>query len=430
MAKSESAFGIAASRLSRRTMLRGAGVALALPMLDCMAPRAEAQSAAQSEPRRMVAINFELSFHQPNLMPQQSGRDYSLTRYLEPLADVRNDFTIMSGLSHPDVDGGHYASVSWLTGAPHPAAAGFRNSISIDQLAAKYIGLQTRYATRQMHTGISISDNGVIIPGNPYPAKHFNEMFLEGRPDQKAKQIKRLQDGQSVLDVVLDASRQMQQRVSRHDRRKIDEYFTAVREAEQSLQKAEQWQHRPKPKVDAKPPNPIQNRAQIRERSQQFYDVMFLALQTDSTRLMTYVVNDSTVQPAISGVSQNYHNLSHHGQDEEKLKQLALVEAEYLKLFGDFIRRLKGAQEGGSSLLDRTQIVFGSHMHDGLHNNQNLPIILAGGGYQHGQHLAFDSDNNTPLANLYVSMLQRLGLPIDRFASSTGTLAGLDARGV
>ena len=327
-------------QLSRRTMLRGAGVAIALPALECMIPNLIAQT-KQTEPRRMIAINFELSFHQPNLMPKQAGQNYQLTRYLEPLEDLRNDFTLISGTSHPEVDGGHYASVAWLTGAPHPAAAGFRNSISIDQLAAKHIGLQTRFATRQMHTGISISDNGVIIPGNPIPAKHFNEMFLEGRPDQKAKQIKRLQDGQSILDVVLEASQRMQKRVSRHDKRKIDEYFTAVREAEKSLQKSEQWHNKPKPKVDAKPPNTIQNRAQIRERAKQFYDVMFLALQTDSTRLMTYVCNDSIVQPAIQGVSQNYHNLSHHGQDEEKLKQLALVEAEYLKLFGDFLRRLK-----------------------------------------------------------------------------------------
>ena len=154
---------------------------------------------------------------------------------------------------------------------------------------------------------------------------------------------------------------------------------------------------------------------------------MFLALQTDSTRLMTYVVNDGNVQPTIPGVSQSYHNLSHHGQDPEKIKQLTLIQAEYVKLFGDFLQRLKDAKEDSSNLLDRTQILLGSHMHDGLHNNQNLPIILAGGGYRHGQHLAFDKDDNEPLANLYVTMLQRLGLDIDRFASSTGTLNGLQA---
>ena len=414
--------------ISRRTTLRGAGVGVGLPTLECMTSCAAAQT-ARPVPRRMVAINFELSFHPPHLIPHQSGDNYQLPLYLQPLQDVRNEFTIISGTSHPDVDGGHAASSSWLTGAPHPAAAGFRNSISIDQFAARHIGLETRFATRQMGTGISVTPNGVKVPGSPYPARHFNDMFIEGRPDQKAKQVERLREGLSVLDVVLESSKRMQRRVGRHDRRRIDEYFTAVREAELSLQKSEQWHNKPRPAVDAKPPSTIQNRAQIVERAQQFYDVMFLALQTDSTRLMTYVVNDSTRVPVLPGVGQNYHNLSHHGQDPEKIKQLAIVEGEYLRLFGDFVRRLKEAQEDSSNLLDRTMILMGSHMHDGLHNNRNLPIILAGGGFRHGRHLAFDQDNNTPLANLHVTMLQRLGLPVDRFASSTGTLNGLDPVG-
>ncbi|MGZ0171231.1 MAG: DUF1552 domain-containing protein [Planctomycetales bacterium] len=408
-------------------MLRGASVAVALPALECMIPRAVAQS-AQTAPRRMVAINFELSFHPPNLMPEKAGRDYELTPYLQLLADVRNEFTVISGTSHPEVDGGHAASKSWLSGAPHPGAANFKNSISIDQLAAKQIGLLTRFASRQMGSGIAISANGVKLPGSPYPVHHFNEMFLEGRPDEKAKRIDRLREGQSVLDTVLEASRRMQQRVSRQDRQKLDEYFTSVRDAEQNFQKSEQWQNKPKPKVDAKPPTRIQDRARIIQKAKQFYDVMHLALQTDSTRLMTYVVNDSSLVPVLPGVSQNYHNLSHHGQDPEKLKQLGIVEAEYLKLYGDFLRKLKETSEGDSNLLDQTIVMLGSHMHSGGHDNRNLPIILAGGGFKHGQHLAFDQTSNSPVANLHVSMLQRLGLDVDHFATSTGTLSGLEIR--
>lgn len=420
----KSAFGIHAPRLSRRTMLRGAGVAVALPALECMVPRSVAQ-ANNTVPRRMVAINFELSFHPPNLIPEKAGHDYELTPYLQPLEDVRNDFTVISGTSHPEVDGGHSASVSWLTGAPHPGAANFRNSISIDQLAARQIGLQTRFASRQMGSGIAISANGVKLPGSPYPLHHFNEMFLEGRPDEKAERLRRFREGQSVLDTVLEASRRMKQRVSRQDQQKLDEYFTSVRDAERNLLKSEQWQNRPKPAVDVKPPTRLQNRAMIIELAKQFYDVMHLALQTDSTRLMTYVVGGSTQVPALPGVSQNYHDLSHHGQDPEKLKQLGIVEGEHLKLYGDFLRKLKETSESDSNLLDRTMVMLGSHMHSGGHNNQNLPIILAGGGFQHGQHLAFDQNDNTPLANLHVSMLQRLGLEIDRFASSTGTMNGI-----
>lgn len=408
--------------IPRRTMLRATGVAVALPTLECM-------TAAQARPAdhqvRMVAINFGLSFHPPNLMPEETGRDYKLTRYLQPLEDLRNDFTVISGTSHPEVDGGHSASVSWLTGAAHPGAATFKNSISIDQLAAKHIGSRTRFASRQLGTGIAVSANGVKVPGSPYPVHHFNEMFLEGRPDQKARQIDRLKDGRSVLDTVLEASKRMRKRVSRQDQQKLDEYFVAVRAAEASLQKSEQWHQRPKPKVDAKPPTRIQNRAMIVQRSKQFYEVMHLALQTDSTRLMTYVVNDGDYVPVIPGVSQNYHNLSHHGEDPQKLKELALVEAEYLKLFGDFLRKLKQTPEGDSNLLDRTMVLLGSHMESGRHANTNLPVVLAGGGFQHGQHLGFDKKNNAPLSNLYVTMLQQLGLEVDRFSTSTGTLNGL-----
>jgi hypothetical protein len=174
------------SPIPRRTLLRGAGVAIALPLLECMKPASVLAQATKLPPRRMIAINYELSFHPPNLMPEKAGRDYELTPYLKPLADIRDEFTVISGTSHPDVDGGHSASASWLTGAPHPGAANFRNSISIDQLAAKQIGSQTRFASRQLGAAIAVSANGVKLPGSPYAVHHFNEMFLEGRADQKA----------------------------------------------------------------------------------------------------------------------------------------------------------------------------------------------------------------------------------------------------
>jgi hypothetical protein len=376
---------------------------------------------------RMVAIGLELSLHPPNLIPEKAGRDYELPLYLQPLEDLRNDFTILSGTSHPDVDGGHAASKSWLTGAPHPGAANFQNSISIDQLAARKIGLQTRYRYLSLGSGgISVSSNGVSIAGNIYAARLFEQLFVEGRPAEKARQIERLREGQSVLDTVQEAARRMKQRVSSADQRKVDEYFTSVRDAELRLAKSEQWQHKPKPKVDADPPQRIQDRARIIQQGKQIYDIMLLALQTDSTRLITNAVGGGSYVPVIPGVSMVYHDLSHHGQDPEKLKQLAIVESEQVTLFGDFLRRLKETSEDESNLLNRTMVLFGSHMHSGNHDNRNLPIIFAGGGFRHGQHLAFDPDKNHPLANLYVTMLQRLGLELDSFASSTGTLPGLN----
>lgn len=412
--------------LPRRTFLRGAGVAIALPALECMVPVVIAKDAKQSEPRRIVAINMELSFHPDNLIPAKPGRDYETTRYLKLLADLRSEMTVISGTSHPDVDGGHAASKSWLTGAPHPGAANFKNSISMDQLAAKHIGLKTRLASIALGgDSISVSANGVKIPGVPFPSHYFKKMFLDGRPDEKARQIEKLREGQSVLDTAMESAKRMRGRVGSVDQRKLDEYFTAVREAEKQLQKSEQWQHKPKPKVDAKTPDDIRDQTRLIDRARQLYDIMYLAIQTDSTRLITYTVGDSSHVPSLPGVSMNYHDLSHHGQDPDKLKQLAIVESEHIKAFGDFVRRLKKTKEDTSSLLDRTMILLGSHMHSGGHNNRNLPIILAGGGFRHGQHLAFDREKNYPLANLYVTMLQKLGLEVEQFASSTGTMTGV-----
>jgi hypothetical protein len=417
-------------RISRQFVLRGAGVAIALPALDCMVPAVIARDSQLNPPRRMVAINMELSFHPPNLMPTKSGRDYETTRYLKPLSDLRDDFTIISGTSHPDVDSGHAASQSWLTGAVHPGAANFRNSISIDQLAAREIGLQTRLAYMALGGGgISVSPNGVKIPGVPYPSHFFRKMFLDGRPQEKARQIERLREGRSVLDTVLEAARRMRSRVGQRDQRKLDEYFTSVREAERQLWKSEQWQQKPKPEVDAEPPSDIRDSTRLIERAKQLYDIMYLAIQTDSTRLITYTIGDSSHVPQLPGITMNYHDLSHHGQDPGKLAQLATVESAHVRAFGDFVRRLKESEEDDANLLDRTMVMLGSHMHSGGHNNRNLPMILAGGGFRHGQHLAFDAHNNYPLSNLYVTVLQRLGIAVEQFASSTGTLSGLDVTG-
>jgi hypothetical protein len=392
-----------------------------------MFPRLATTLERAAVPRRMVAINFELSFHPPNLILETPGRDYATPLYLQPLTDLRDDFTIISGTSHPDVEGGHAASKSWLTGAPHPGAANFKNTISIDQLAAREIGLQTRFAYLALGDGgLSVSANGVPIPTQGHAGRHFEELFLDSRPEEKAKQIERLREGQSVLDTVMESAQRMSRRVGQRDRQKLDEHFAAVRDAEQQLQKAEQWQHRPKPQVDAESPRDNLSPNDIIERARQYYDVIYLALLTDSTGLVTYSVGDSNAVAKLPGVSMNYHDLSHHGQEPEKLKQLGIIESEHVKAFGDLLRRLRSSTEGESNLLDRTRVLMGSHMHSGGHDNRNLPIILAGGGFRHGNHLMFDREHNYPLANLYVRMLQRLGLEVDRFASSTGTITGLE----
>lgn len=419
------------TRLDRRTFLRGTGVALALPLLDAMQPLS-ALAAATEPRRRMVMIDLGFGLHAPNLFPGKAGRDYELTPYLEVISDFRDDFTIISGTSHPDVDGGHHAAKSFLTAAPKPTAANFVNSISLDQLAAEQIGLETRFPSLTLSLssgrGLSYSRSGVEIPSETRPSQLFDRLFLEGNPQEKQRQMQRLRDGQSVMDAVLENARRMQQRLGAADRDKLDQYFTAVRAAEQRLATAEEWEHRPKPAVDAEPPRDITDTADVIGRARLMFDMIHLALQTDSTRLITLYNPGVNAVPPIPGVTQDYHNLSHHGHDEERLAQLKIVELEQMKIFGEFLGKLRDTPEAAGSLLDHSMVMLGSDLGNGSsHDNHNLPVILAGGGFRHGQHLAFDRDDNYPLPNLYVSLLQQLGLEIDRFASSTGTMTGLVA---
>jgi hypothetical protein len=333
-------------------------------------------------------------------------------------------------VSHPEVGGGHLSGKSYLTAAKHPNSAGFKNSISIDQFAAEQLGAETRYGSLSLTSsgpGLSWSRAGVEVPSESRPSRVFQQLFLAGKPQEQAEQLQRLQDGQSVLDVVMQHANKLAPRLAGRDREKLDQYFDAVREAEKRLAKAKSWEARPKPHVDAKPPRDENDSARIVERMRLIYDMMHLAIQTDSTRFITYYFTGMNQVPTIRGVDIDYHNLSHHGKDPTKLAQLAIVESEVMKAFGNFLKKLAEAEEAGTSLLDATMVLFGSNLGNASsHDTKNMPMILAGGGFRHGQHLAFDQKNNYPLPNLYVSMLQRLGLETDSFASATGTLSGLE----
>lgn len=416
--------------LPRRSFLKGAGVAIALPLLDAMLPVGSSAAEVERAKRRLVLIDLGFGLHAPNLFPTKAGADYELTPYLEVIRDFRKDFTIISGTSLPDVDGGHFAAKSFLTGAPKPTSANFKNSISLDQLAAEKIGLETRFSSLTLSLmdgrGVSYSRSGVEIPSDSRPSKLFAKLFLDAKPEEKQKQVQRLKDGQSILDGVLDKARAMQGRLGTRDRERLDQYFTAVRATEERLVKAEAWEQRPKPHVTAPPPQDVTNSADVIARVKLMFDMMHLAIETDSTRLITLYNPGVNAVPPISGVTEDYHNLSHHGQDATRLAQLKIVELEQMKAFAEFLGKLRGSPEAGDSLLDHTMVMLGSDLGNASsHDNHNLPIILAGGGFQHGQHLAFDQTNNYPLTNLYVTLLQRLGLEVDRFASSTGTMAGI-----
>ena len=423
--------------IDRRRLLRGAGVTLALPLLPSLlrAEVAEKERRVASEsdgkPRRMVFICNNLGLHMPYFVPEQTGFDYKPSPYLKVLGGLREKLTVFSGVSHPHVDGGHAAEKSFLTAAPHPGSGSFRNSISVDQLAAESVGKQTRIPSLILSANgggsLSWTRSGVPIPGEISPSRVFRKLFTPGTSAEVDAQVTRLRQGASVMDMVMGEAKRLRKNLSRDDRHKFDEYTSSVREVELEMVRQQEWERKPKPNVDAALPADIRDQADTIGRSKLMYDLVALALQTDSTRIATIMAVGFFAVPPIDGVTEGYHTLSHHGKDAEKLAQLAIIENQHMGILRDFLARLEATKEEDDTLLDRTMVLFGSDMGNASsHDTTNVPVMLAGGGFKHGQHLAFDNVNNEPLCNVYVSMLQRMGLPVDRFGSSTGTIRGLE----
>ncbi len=413
---------------SRRKFLQATGVSLSLPVLESFGA-----ASGRTSPKRMIAINQDLGFIPKNFFPKTSGKEYRLSPYLEKIAAHREQFTVFSGLSHPGVDGGHRADKTFLTAAPHPGRASFRNSISLDQVMANEVGHETRFRSLSLAINdvrsLSYTQAGVEIPTIRSAAEMYKKMFLQGDRKAMEAQLVRLREKGSILDVVLGQSSNLSKRVSASDRRRIDQFQTAVRSLEQRLAEAKAWETRPKPKVSDAMPEYPSDKKEFFGMIRMMNDMSRLAFQTDSTRIITLFLG-SVRTPGVNfddGRSLGgYHNLSHHGKDETKLKQLEEIEIAQMELFGELLRELQQVEEADGSLLDNTMVLYGCHMGDAnIHNNLNLPIILAGGGFRHGQHLAFNPHNNTPLCNVFVSMLQRMQIELDHFSSSTGTLTGL-----
>lgn len=425
--------------LQRRHLLKGTGAALfGLPLLEAMVPTitsrsVAAENAGKESPRRFVAACATLGFHTPFLFPDQAGREYQPTPYLTVLQDHLKELTVLSGLSHADQQGdsGHASEMTWLTGAPHPGLAGFRNTVSLDQLIAERIGIETRYPFLALSTSgrsMSWTSNGVEIPGETSPARLFKSLFIDGTAEEVAAEMRQLQRGRSILDTVLGEAQKLEHELGHRDREKLDEYLTSVRQLESRLQQNQGWATQPRPSVAAETPQDIAERNDAIGRQRLMYDMIVLALQTDSTRTVTFQLSGMNAVPVIPGVKNDWHNLSHHGRDPEKIDELRIIEQAEFAAFGDFLTALKRIDENGRSLLDHTAVLFGSNLGNASsHDWHNVPVILAGGGYRHGAHLAHDATNNTPLSNLFVSLAQRMGVETDRFAANTATgITGLD----
>jgi hypothetical protein len=424
--------------LPRRKFLRAAGVALGLPWLEAMRPAFAAEK-TDDVPRRMLAICNNLGVLGAGFFPKQAGRDYELTSYLTHLTAFRNDFTVFSGVSHPYVDGAHSSDVCFLTAAPHPSNGGFRNTISLDQYMAERIGERTRFASLTLGVNVSrgarslsCTGSGVMLPCDDKASEVYRRLFLQGTEEEMERQISRLQLGESIMDSVADNARDLERSLGSRDRDRLDQYVTGVREMERRMVVAREWERKPKPKTTEREPVDPPSSTAYMARTRLMYDMARLALETDSTRLVTIFL-DSFSSPAIqipgTEITDGYHNLSHHGQNESKLAQLRAIDASHMKLLAELLGKLKSSSESHETLLDRTMLLYGSNLGDAnTHATANMPILLAGGGFKHGQHLVFDRERNYPLPNVFVSMLQRMGIETDRFASSTGTARGLEAR--
>jgi len=392
---------------------------MALPLLDAMRP---AFAAGKVEvPRRMVAIETNMGILPQFFFPEKAGKDYAASPYLERLAAYRDQFTVFSGVSHPGVTGAHAAEKCFLTGTPHPERGGFRNWVSLDQFAAEQVGNHTRYPSLVLGAGnegqtLSYTRSGAPIPIERSPRKLFEKLFVQGKPAEVAAQVEALRQGRSTLDFVGDQAKRLNQSVSPADRQRLDQYFSSVRDLEQRLASAEAWEYKPKPKVVAAPPEDVKDGREFARQMQVMFDVIKLALETDSSRLVTLFI-DATV----------IHNITHHGNRPEVLAELRAKEEGQFDSLAGLLKSLAGTKEAGDTLLDRTMVLYGTCMGSAnSHANTNLPVLLAGGGFKHGQHLAFDAQNNYPLTNLFVSMLQRLGIETREFSTGKGTMRGLD----
>jgi hypothetical protein len=408
--------------LSRRTFLRAAGAGIALPLLDAMMPAFAKESAKAKIPRRMVCVQTNMGIMPQFFFPEKAGRDFALPAYLQKLATHRERMTVFSGVSLPGVTGGHAAEKCFLTGTPHPDRGGFRNWVSLDQLAAEHIGSATRYPSLPLamvsdgSPTLSYTRSGAPIPAEKSPRRLFQKLFMQGKASEVAANVEALRQGRSMLDFVGEQSLRLNRTLSKNDQQRMDEYYTTVRELEKRLHSSEEWEYRPKPVVRATAPNDIDDTKEFVAKTRLMFDVMKLAIETDSTRIISLFIDTVVI-----------HNLSHHGNRPEAVAELQANEEAQFGALNDFLTALEGTKEEGQSLLDRTQVLYGTPMGSAnSHSNVNLPVMLAGGGYRHGQHLAFDKHNNYPLSNLYVTMLQRMGIEVGEFALSKSTMRGLE----
>jgi hypothetical protein len=440
-------------QISRRTFLRGAGATIALPLLNCMAA-----VPTPSKPKRSVFLYIPNGVNTLTWQIEKAGADYEFTAPLKALENHRADITPISGLHHPMVIGKHHnCEKVWLTGANVPGDGGaFRNTVSADQLMAEVQGASTRFQSLELAiegTSLAWSRDGIQLPAERNTQQIFNMLFGVER-DSKETIRRRLNRRGSILDIVAEDANRVSKTLGGEDRNKLDEYLTAVRQVEERTRRADEWLNVPKPALAQPETDRLQRKLSMAEAGQYyrlFYDLMVMALRTDSTRVITCGIGSEGNTSGIPeiGILQTRHGLSHHNGDPEQLRRLTATDTFLVEQLGYFLDQLKAHREGDGTLLDTTQVLWGSGMAYGhSHGNANLPTILCGGkalGYKHGTHIDFNLpkigrynvadaqdhyricsrpvDADARVSNLLLTMLQRVDVKADRFQDSLGPIS-------
>ena len=415
--------------LRRRTFLRAAGVAIALPMLDAMNARGRADEATTKRAKRFVCLSNNYGVYQPAFFPSsdQPGKGYDLPETLAPLKDLRQHFTAFSNLDHGNT-GGHKGVPVLLSGVrPHMAFGYPEGNISVDQKIAEDVGAQTRFSSLTLRVNeanlISFTRTGVQVPAIDL-RQAYRALFIEDDAARKATAGERMKRQQSILDVVMEEAQSVNRGLGKQDQAKFSEYLDSVRSLEKKISQQQPWLEIPKPETDH--PEPAQSKGTEADLKAMM-ELIALAIQTDSTRAITL---SSGFANGDFGLSGGYHGFSHHGQREKEVAALKLIERNQIAQMAYLMELLKAREDSinGGTLLDHTSVLFGCGMATGEHSTRNLPLLLAGGGFDHGEHKVYPSENSqrVPAANLLLSILQNHGLEIDRFGTSTGTLTGLN----
>ena len=416
------------NNFDRRSFLKTAGICMALPYM----PSLIGQTSRNSEvsPNRMLFFDVWLGLEASAFFPKNSGKDYTLSPTLSPLKNHKNNFTVFSNVEHINVTGGHRAQHALLSGVLLSDASKYsEGNITADIKAAEHVGVKTRYPS--LHIGIqsgnnrmSWTRNGNSVPMVTSLSSLFKMLFIDDSKGEKARKNRALAENSSVIDVIMAQSKHVEKRLDKEDKNKLDEYLTSVRETERKLQTQQDWINKPKPKVKA-PENMGGNiYKDTAETYETYYDLVLMALKTDSSRVVSMQFPGGGAPIALDGVDTGYHLLSHHGKDPERLKQLHIIEKYHMEQLAKFMTKLQETKEAGSNLLEKTSIFMSGCMGNASsHSNRRLPALLAGGGFKHQGHMKMPK--LTEMTNIYVTMLQKFGMEIDKLGPSTGVISEL-----